>query len=472
MAFESRCPGCQTFRMARTVDPPGPRYWTPIEAGWRLQQDPLGFIAGVAHEYGDIVLARLGPIRMYLLHHPDAVKHVLQENNQNYVKGFVVARVKVLIGDGLFTSEGDFWRRQRRLAQPSFHRERLAGFAETMIAKTAARLDGWEVAARRGAPIDVAAEMSALALTIVGETLFGRDLSGDAATAGAALHAALEITAHRGMAFVVPPLWVPTRRNRTLRRALGTLDALVYDLIDGRRRRHDPGLDLLGTLMAARDADTGESMSPRQLRDEVMTFLLAGHETTAVALAWTWYLLARHPEIAEQARGEVQAALGDRLPTLDDLPRLPLSRMVVEEAMRLYPPVWGIARQAIGPDRIGGYDIPAGSLVNISPWVTHRHPAVWHEPERFDPERFRPGVDHGRPRFAYFPFSGGPRLCIGEAFALMEAQLIVAMTLQRFRLTLATPGVVVPEPTLTLRPRGGLRMRVERLSGAARRLAS
>jgi cytochrome P450 len=219
--------------------------------------------------------------------------------------------------------------------------------------------------------------------------------------------------------------------------------------------------------MSARDEETGAAMSPRQLRDEVMTFLLAGHETTAMALSWTWYLLARHPDVAEAARAETLAAVGDRAPALEDLPRIPLARMVVEEAMRLYPPVWGIGRQTIGPDRIGGYDIPRNTLVNLSPWVTHRHPDFWDEPDRFDPERFRPGRERTRPRFAYFPFSGGPRLCIGEGFALMEAQVIVAMLLQRYRLTLVQPGAVVPEPTLTLRPRGGLPMRVERVAGAA-----
>jgi cytochrome P450 len=438
-----------------------------------MRRDPLAFVSALAREYGDVVCLGLGPIRIYLLHHPDAVKHVLQDNNQNYVKGPVIGRVKVLIGEGLFTSEGDFWRRQRRLAQPSFHRERIADFAATMVRCTAERLDRWETPARRGETLDVLAEMNALTLTVVGETLFGRDLSGEAREAGRALAVALEITAHRAMSYLVSPIWWPSARNRAFRRAVATLDAVVYDIIDARRRARQPGDDLLGMLMAARDEETGETMSRRQLRDEVMTFLLAGHETTAVALSWTWYLLARHPEIGEQARAEVLSVLGDRAPTLADLPRLPMARMVVEEAMRLYPPVWGIGRQTIGPDEIGGYDIPAGALVNLSPWVTHRHPDFWPDPERYDPERFRPGVERNRPRSAYFPFSGGPRLCIGEAFALMEAQLIAAMTLQRYRLTLADPAAIVePEPHLTLRPRGGLAMRVTRIEPAAQRRAS
>ena len=433
-----------------------------------MRRDPLAFVAALAREYGDVVCLRMGPVRIYLLHHPDAVKHVLQDNNTNYVKGPVIARVKVLIGEGLFTSEGDFWRRQRRLAQPAFHRERIAGFADTMVRCTAERLSRWETAARRGEPIDVAAEMNALTLTIVGETLFSRDLSGEAAAAGMALRVALETTAHRAMSWAVSPIWWPSARNRAFHRAVATLDQVVYDIIDGRERARSAGDDLLGMLMAARDEETGEGMSRAQLRDEVMTFLLAGHETTAVALAWTWSLLARNPEIAEQARAETVGVLGDRLPTLADLPRLPFARMVVEEAMRLYPPVWGIGRQSIGPDEVAGYDIPADALVNLSPWVTHRHPAIWDDPDRFDPERFRPGREKTRPRFAYFPFSGGPRLCIGEAFALMEAQLIVAMMLQRYRLTLVDLRPPVLEPTLTLRPKGGLRMYAEPLGAPMR----
>jgi cytochrome P450 len=311
--------------------------------------------------------------------------------------------------------------------------------------------------------------MNALALTIVGETLFGQDLAGSARAAGEALRVALEVTGRRIMSYAVSPIWLPTRRNRGFQRAVGTLDALVYEIIGARRQAADLGQDLLGVLMGARDDETGETMSPRQLRDEVMTFLLAGHETTAVALAWTWYLLASHPVIAEAARAEVLAVLGDREPTVEDLPRMPLSRMAVEEAMRLYPPVWGVGRQSIGPDVIGGYDIPAGSIVNLSQWVTHRHPGYWDEPDRFDPERFRPGRDRSRPRFAYFPFSGGPRLCIGEQFALLEAHLIVAMVLQRYELQLTSDRPVEVEPTLTLRPRGGLPMRVQRASTATDR---
>jgi len=438
--------------------PPGPRYLTPFGAEREMRRDPLGFVARLQREHGDLLLVRMGPIHVYMLFHPDHAKHVLQENHANYVKGPIIARVKVLFGEGLFTSEGSFWRRQRRLAQPAFHRERIAALVDTIVGCTDERLRGWDAHVRDGRPFDVAAEMSALTLTVVGRALFGRDLSGEAASAGAALGVALEVTAARAMSYLVSPIAFPTPRNLAFRRARRVLDDLVYQMIDARRRSTDDPGDLLAMLMAARDEDTGEGMTARQLRDELMTFLLAGHETTAVALSWTWYLLSRHPDVAERLGREVGSVLGARRPTMADLPRLPLARMVVEEAMRLYPPVWGVGRQAIGEDTIGGFRIPAGALMNLSPWVTHRHPAFWPEPDRFDPDRFAPDAVRTRPRFAYFPFSGGPRLCIGEQFALVEAQLIVAMMMQRYRLALPSGTVVEPEVHLTLRPRNGLPM--------------
>jgi cytochrome P450 len=441
---------------------PGPTYLTPFSAARAMRRDPLSFVTELARDYGDLSAVRMGPLRAYMFFHPDAVKHVLQEHHTNYVKGPIIGRVKVLIGEGLFTSEGTFWRRQRRLAQPAFHRERIAGFVETFVRCTADRLAPWEARVASGAPFDVAADMSALTLTIVGRALFDRDLSGEAAAAGQALAVALECAAERSLTYVPFPLVVPTRRNREFVRARRVLDRLVYEIIDVRRRCGDARGDLLGMLMAARDDETGERMTTRQLRDEVMTFLLAGHETTAVALTWTWYLLSQHPEIAARVHAEVTQVLGQRAPTLADLPALPLARMVVEEAMRLYPPVWGIGRQALGADTIAGRPVPKGAIISLSPWVTHRHPAFWDEPDRFDPERFTSERVRARHKFAYFPFSGGPRLCIGETFALVEAQIVVAMVMQRYRLDVVPGTVVAPEPHLTLRPRGGLPVTVRR----------
>jgi cytochrome P450 len=311
---------------------------------------------------------------------------------------------------------------------------------------------------RSGEAFDVAGDMSRLTLGIVGRTLFSRNLEDAADEFGRVLLEALAFMNERTMRFLPSPLWWPTRFNRRLARLIRALDRVVFDIIEARRRSGEETGDLLDMLLRARDEETGEAMTDRQLRDEVMTFLLAGHETTAVALTWTWYLLDRHPEVADRLRAEVAAHLGSRTPTLDDLPSLAYARMVVEEVMRLYPPVWGFMRQAIGPDRLGEHTVPKGAVVTICPYVTHRHPEFWAEPERFDPERFTPDRVRERPRFAYLPFSGGPRLCIGNEFALMEAQLVVAMMMQRYRLRLVAGTRVEPESRLTLRPRGGLPM--------------
>ncbi len=440
--------------------PPGPRFLTPFGLIPRLRRDPIGLCMETLRDYGDVVCFRVPPWRSYMVFHPDHLKHVLQDNNHNYVKGLLIERSKALIGDGLFSSEGSFWRRQRRLAQPAFHRERIAAFADLMTETVEAMLVRWEPIAAARTPFDIAPEMSQLTLDVVGKALFSMDLSGEAAEVGRALRVALEHMTH--LAFTVFPLpaRVPTPRNLRFRRALSALDDVVYDIIAARRQSDGGAGDLLAMLLQARDEETGEGMSDRQLRDEVMTFFLAGHETTAVALAWTWYLLARHPEVEERLRAEVSSVLAGRTPRMTDLGALTYTRMVVEEALRLYPPLWGFPRQTIGEDEIGGYRITANSMVSICPYVTHRHPEFWEDPERFDPERFTPERTATRPRYAYLPFSGGPRQCIGNEFALMEAQLAMAMTVQRYRLSLASDRPVEPEVRVTLRPRGGIMMRL------------
>jgi cytochrome P450 len=440
--------------------PAGPRYWTPFGMTAAFRPDPLGFYMAAFRTFGDVVGFHIGPFRSLLVAHPEHIKHVLQDNNHNYEKGVVVAKLRILIGDGLFTSEGEFWRRQRRLAQPAFHRQRLAGFVATMTDATRAMLDRWDAARRSAAPLNVAAEMNRLTLGIVGRTLFSRNLDDDADEVGRSLGEVLALMNDRTMRFLPSPLWWPSPDNSRLRRGIRTLDRVVFDIIGARRRTDEVREDLLDMLLRARDEETGEGMTDRQLRDEVMTFVLAGHETTAMALSWTWHLLARHPAAAERLRAEVAHALGGRTPTPDDLRRLPYARMVVEEAMRLYPPVWGFFRQALGPDRLGEHAVPKGAVVFISPYVTHRHPHFWDNPEQFDPERFAPERLRERPRFAYLPFSGGPRLCIGNEFALIEAQIAVAMTVQRYRLAPVAGAPVEPESRLTLRPRGGLMMTV------------
>ena len=434
---------------------PGKRYPTPFHFFLAARRDPLGMLRSAARDYGDVVRFDAWPfIIVHLLYHPDHIKYVLQENNRNYWKGNLIGRVKPLIGEGLFTSEGDFWRRQRRLAQPAFHRERIEGFTTIMSAAGARMVEGWETPAAAGTPIDLLAHTSRATLRVVGQALFGIDLIGESAGVGRAMLEALQFVSDEAFALFPSSLMMPTPRNLRFRRARAELDRVVLGIIDHRRRGGPGGADdLLAMMMEARDPETGEGMSDRQLRDEVMTFVLAGHETTAVTLAWACLLLAQHPDVADRVRREVATVLAGRVPVLADLPRLELTRRVIDETMRLYPPVPVISRETYAADQINGYTIPAKSGVMMSPYVTHRHPALWRDPDRFDPDRFLPDESAARPRFAYFPFGGGPRLCIGNEFALMEAQILLALIAQRYRVDVAPGHTVQHEIRVTLRPR-------------------
>jgi cytochrome P450 len=433
------------------------------------REDPLGLFLRAHARHGERVRLRLGPVFTLLsLSNADDIKHVLVDHAARYHKGLNVRPLKVLLGEGLLTSEGDFWKRQRRLAQPAFHRERLAALVAQMAQATSQLLARWE-ARPAGEALDLSAELMRLTLSIVARTLFSTDVTLAADRVGRALTVALEETNHRFLSFVRLPLRVPTPRNRAYAGAIRTLDAVVLDIIARRRRGETRGADVLGMLMEARDEDTGEGMSDAQLRDEVMTLFLAGHETTAVALTWTWYLLTQHPEAEARLREEVARVLGDRLPTAADLPRLQYTTRVLEESMRLYPPAWALGREALAPDVIGGEPVPARPtfLVVMLPYVLHRNPRYWPDPERFDPDRFTPERSQGRPRHAYLPFGAGQRQCIGNTFAMMEGTLTLAMMAQRFRLRLVPGQRVELEPLVTLRPRYGLRVVPERLTGAA-----
>jgi cytochrome P450 len=438
---------------------PGPEGHRLLGSLPAVRRDPIALFLSSARTYGDIVRLRFASKTGHLLRHPDYVKHVLQDNFRNFGKqtrGFQALRET--LGQGLLTSEGDFWLRQRRTAQPAFHHQQIAGFAETMGRATADLLDRWDQETDLTAPIDVAETMMGLTLRIVGLTLLSRDVSGNAAEIGRALDTILHTTMATITRIVDVPRQLPTRRNRQFQEARSTLDRIILQIIGDRRTATERPADLLTMLMAAKDPETGEGMSDTQLRDEVMTIFLAGHETTANALTWTWYLLSKHPVVARTMEDEVDRVLAGRPPTLADLPKLTYTRQVLEESMRLYPPAWMIARSVIAEDEIGGYRIPPDSIVFLSPYVTHRHPEFWPNPEGFDPERFAPGQAANRPKFAYFPFGGGPRLCIGREFALMEAQLILAQIAQRYRLHLLPGHVVDPEPVITLRPRHGMLM--------------
>ena len=445
--------------MTRHDPPPGPRGRAALEGLRELRQSPLTFLCRVAAQYGDLVRYPVGPWEFYVATHPDHVGRVLQENQRAYSKDtFQYNLLKTVTGNGLLTSDGAFWLRQRRLAQPAFHHRRVEALDALITAATVDMLEDWERAAARAEPIDVTAAMMQVALRIVGQALFSIDIREEADALAQAVLVVLDHIVERARTLGLAPDWLPTARNRCFRDALNALDRVVYATIAQRRRAGGGNHDLLAMLLAARDEETGEGMSDRQVRDEVMTLLIAGHETVASALAWTWYLLAQAPEVERKLHAEVDAVLGGRPPSATDLPRLAYTRQVFEEALRLYPPAWIITRKTLAADTLGGYHIPAGALVILSPYVTQRRPDLWEGPETFDPERFAPARAAGRPRFAYFPFGGGARLCIGNYFALVEAQLIIASVAQRFRLRLAPDQVVEPEPSVTLRPRHGLLM--------------
>jgi cytochrome P450 len=440
--------------------PSGPRGNPVFGLMADFMRDSLGFLERM-RGYGPLVQYRTGPWTWYQVNDPAGVQRVLQENNRNYSKGSLTQRFFAPIaGDGLFVAEGESWLSQRRLMQPGFHRRRVAGFGDLMIDATRAMLDRWQEAGA-GARLDVAVEMTTLTAEIVTAALFSTHVSDESRAIAGAITTLLDDVSFRFKTPFYPPPVVPTPRNRRQRRALRTLDRAMYGLIAERRRQTTPKDDLLAMLLDARDADTGRGMSDKQLRDEVVTLFVAGHETTATALTWTLYLLSQNPDAERRLQAEVDSVLGGRALAAGDLPALPYTRMVIDESMRLYPPAWITSRQARGADVICGYPIPAGAFVQISPYAMHRNPAYWDEPTRFLPERFAPERAKARPPYAYFPFGGGPRICIGKGFALMEAALVLAAVAQQYRLRLAPGHRVEPETLLTLRPRGGMPMILE-----------
>jgi cytochrome P450 len=432
---------------------------------FEARRDPLTFFAKITREHGDYVAVRFGPLRYLFVNDPDGVRHILVDNHRNYPKSRSYEGLKLVLGEGLVTSEGDFWRRQRRLAQPAFHKDRLASFARLMAADTASMLERWR-GIEAGVPFDLHYEMMRLTLRIVNRTLFSTDTDADAADVGRAMTIAIEYVNDYADAPIRIPPWLPTPKNFRFRKALRTLDALVLRIIDERRRSGQESPDLLSMLMSAKDEETREQMTDRQLRDEVMTIVSAGHETTANALTFTFYLLSQQPAVARLLRREVTEVLGGRTPAIEDLPRLTYTRMVLEESMRLYPPAWAIERTAVADDEVGGVRVPRRTILAMSPYMLHRHPRYWENPEGFDPERFAPDRTAARPKFAYLPFGGGPRLCIGNSFALMEAQIILAMVMADCALDLCTGFPVELEPSVTLRPRKGIWVQRRRVPAA------
>ena len=441
---------------ARHLFPPGPRGYPFLGMLPQLRSDPIGVFLDAADRYGDIVHLKAGPYHGYLVSNPADIKHVLQDNYRNYHKSPLYERLKDGIGEGLLTSEDSFWLRQRRLAQPAFHRQRIAGMADVMVDTAEEMLARWERPASEGQPVDLVDEMMHLTQRIIVRTMFSTDLGPAAEIVNRTWPV---INKRIGETFWATKLEtrLPLPANRRFRRALAELERVVYRIIADRRRSGREEPDLLSMFLSARDEETGEVMTDRHLRDEVMTMLLAGHETTSLVLSWTFLLLSGHPDVVTRLTDEVGLVIGERRARFADADALIYTRMVLDEAMRLYPPAWGFSRLALNDDRLSDYRVPAGSIVFLIPYVVHRRPALWPDPERFDPERFRPEPAADRPRFAYFPFGGGPRHCIGQQFALLEAQLILATVMRRYRVQLAPGQQIVPEPLITLRPKPGIR---------------
>jgi cytochrome P450 len=423
-----------------------------------FQRDQLGFYVDCAR-YGDVVPARLGPRRALLFYHPDAIEEILVARNREFIKSPGVKLLRPLLGEGLLLSEHDFWLRQRRLVQPAFHRQRVAAYGEVMIAYAARRLADW----KDGDVVDVHHEMMSLTQAIVAKTLFDAEVSDEAHEVGTATRVLMQdFSARLGSLLQLLPTWLPTPGNLKARRAIERLDGVVYRIIAARRRSGGDRGDLLSILLDAQDADDGSRMTDRQVRDEVMTLFMAGHETTAAALSWTWYLLAQHPDVDARLADELRAVLGQRPPTAADLPRLRYTELVVTESMRLYPPAYAMGRLNTVPTEVRGQPLEPGTVVILPTYVVQRDPRWFEEPEAFRPERWDDERVKRNPRYAYFPFGGGPRQCIGNGFAMMEACLIVAAIAQRFRLALEPGQRITPTPYVTLRPEPGIRMLLSR----------
>lgn len=434
-----------------------------IQRIWRGVRDPLGFLVSIEAEYGDIVT--LHHNRSYAIFHPDYVKHVLQDHYTNYDKGEKYrAALSPLMGNGLFTSEGAFWLRQRRIAQGAFQKAHVPAFADHINACVADMIVDWSRKARAGEPVALREALTELTLRAALRMLFGVDAQGEMP---ALIEAVNEVndSIRFGRVFlpVRLPASVPTPSRRRFARSLHTIDEFVYRIIRQRQAAADPGSDLVGLLVRAQDPETGERMDDRQLRDEVVTMLNAGHDTVTDATVWTLAMLALHPEIRACVRDEVRRAAGTSAPTAASLQSMDLLGRVFRETLRLYPPAWGFARTAREADTFGAYTIPAGGLVIISPYVMHRSPRLWDRADVFDPDRFLPSASSERPKFAYVPFGSGPRMCIGANLAMMEAPLIVASLLQRFDFTLAPDTSLAASPRISLRPAGPVRLRLQGL---------
>jgi cytochrome P450 len=453
-------PVIRPARSGKPALPPGPKSNSPLGHLVEVRRDILGFLTRVAAEFGDVAYFRIGHLRIVLLSHPDYVKEVLLTNNRNFVKGRPLKLAKWLLGEGLLTSEGDFHARQSRIVQPSLHSQRLHTYGSVMTDYAVRLSDRWQA----GITVDIAHEMARMATAIAGKTMFNWDVDSEvAAGIDNALNDAMALFSRVTIPFAEWLLLLPLPSTFRFYRAKAHFDSTIYRLIKERRAtRHDHG-DLLSMLLVAQDAEgDGTGMTDRQVRDEALTLFLTALDTVSVALTWTWYLVSQHEDVEARLHAELEQVLGGTPPTVDDLARLPYTRMVVSEALRLFPPNYAIAREALEAFSVGGYAVPAGTLILMSPYVIQRDARFFRDPSRFDPERWNPELAEKPQKFAYFPFGGGPRGCIGQSYAVQEATLVVATLAQRWRMRLAPGHPVGFRPLINLRPSHGMRMVLER----------
>ena len=444
---------------AATKTIPGPRGLPLLGVMPEMVSDMLGLFTKTARDHGGMARFKLLGKPYLLVTDPEYVKHILQDNYRNYIRGRSVETGRVLLGDGLPLIDGDFWLRERRLLQPAFHREKLQSLTATAGNVIDSFLGSWVDKAKANQMLDMDDEMMRLTLTVIIKSMFSADIDDKIPALSHAFNVASKFMLWRSQQMWAPPLNVPVPRNVEYNRALKVLNETIYPLIADARK--NPKDDLLAMMLDMRDADTGEGMTDQQARDEVVTIFFAGHETTAATMTWAFYLLSQHPEVEKRLRDEVALVLGGRTPIFADLPKLTYMNQVVSEVLRLYPAAYLFAREAVTDDVLDGYPIAQGTLIFITPFITHRDPKYWNDPEKFDPERFTPENVSNRPRPVYYPFGEGPHLCIGNNFALMEMQLILAASLQQFKLTLDPNQKIAFKPEATLRPKYGMRFKVE-----------
>jgi cytochrome P450 len=445
----------RSFEQVRR-SPPGPPLTTLVKNTFRLLRDRREFLLKAREDYGDVVRIPTLFGSFYLAFHPRDVRRILQENYRNYNRETIEFRlVSLVVGDSLLTTDGPSWLAQRRLMQPAFHHRHLAALGQSMSEIAQARLKDWEARGLidSGVTLDVSVEMNDLTLETVARALFGMEVNEEilrvSQTFTTVQRLALEALS---LPFL---LLLPTPQRHRFRKACRELNEVVDMIIQTRRQQPEGYGDLLEMILQARD-ETGQGMDDQQARQEVLTMLLAGYETTASGLTWTLYLLGQYPAVQEQVRAELRQVLGGKVPGVEDFPRLPVLRRVLDEALRLYPPAWMYSRRAVERDELSGYTLPKGASIIICPYVTHRHPAFWDSPDTFDPERFLPERSKERIQGAYFPFGNGPHICIGNQFALTEAQLFLATLLSRYAVRLVPGTEVTPEALFALHPRGGL----------------